>query len=219
MKTFIITASMVCFFATVANCETINPYPREIIDKQVAEEWNFEDNDTNGWGADSDCRLSFGKSLLSVEYGDNDPHFSTPEVTIKGPVLVELRARNKSPGNGQFFWSTTDLGESAGRSARVELINDGKYHNYSVKLSVDGTMKKLRFDPSVSAGNIDIDWMRLTSLTYHPLEIIEVKTFPDKIIATVTNHSDNSVPFSFENKKHIIAGEKTLQLQKVLKSK
>ena len=147
-----------CFFVLIANSETINPFPCENIDRQVANEWNFDDDNTNDWGADSDCIFSFKNNNLSVTFGDSDPHFSTPDVKIREPVLVEFRTKSKAPGNGQFFWSTTELGKNARRS-----------------------------------GNIDIDWMCLTSLTYHPLEIIETKTLSDKTIAIITNHSEKSV--------------------------
>lgn len=218
-----------CLFSVMANCKTINPFPREIIDKKVEAEWTF-DKDIKGWRAASDCSLSHKRGRLSAVFGDKDPYFYFPEVEVKGPVLVEFRARNKSKGGGQFYWGTSDFNSYAPeRLANIPLICDGKYHNYSIELPVEGTMTKLRFDPSSCAGKMEIDWMRLTSLTYHPLEIIKVQILSgskaglpglliNKIAATVTNHSEKPISFSFENKKYTIPGGKAIQSKEKFKA-
>ena len=224
--------------------ETPNPYPRQIIGRELVANWTFDKpSDTNGWRSRVDTELSYTNGILKIEIMRGDPAFYLPDIRMegrcpqrpnscaknkvagdgdppanqiaKGPFLLEARIKSAASGEGQFFWTTTiSSNQNSEKSETVPIFHDGNWHDYAVELPVNGTMMQLRFDPAFWNGKMEIDNLKLTRLIYHPVEILKVKTGENFVEAIVTNHSEKSINFYFEGKKINLEKGKTKIIKK-----
>ncbi|MCK4983039.1 MAG: hypothetical protein KAS17_08960, partial [Victivallaceae bacterium] len=66
--------------------ETPNPYPRQIIGRELVANWTFDKpSDTNGWRARVDTKLSYTNGVLKIDILRGDPAFYLPDISAEGP--------------------------------------------------------------------------------------------------------------------------------------
>lgn len=164
------------------------PFPREKIEERPVAAWEFEGED--GWKALHDVVVRPAGGTLVVESLGDDPYLQGPPVRLPGPLLVRLRWKSRGAGSGEIFWSTEKSpGMSQDRSARFEMPHDGTWQVGEVLLDTAETITRLRLDPGNAPGRIEIDWIRLSSLRYHPLEIVRVAQEGAALRVTVRDHA------------------------------
>jgi len=210
--------SICVFIALVAALEA-RAEKSDIIVGAALRQWTF-DSGLTGWEALHHCKISAADGAMKIVSSGNDPYL-TVRLEAPGPVLViKLRARSNAAGAGQFFWSTDKQGGFAeARSKRFEMIHDGKWHEYTLLIRVDGTMKALRFDPAGAIGTIEIDSFSIHHGRTHPLEIERTETRKGSVILHVRNVSTGPVSFDVSEKTHTVAGGKTIAVTQKLRGK
>ncbi|MBC8374098.1 MAG: hypothetical protein H8E53_10920, partial [Planctomycetes bacterium] len=209
----------VCIFLVLGAALGTGAEKPDIIVGAVLQQWKF-DSGLTGWEAVHHCKISAAGGAMKIVSSGNDPYLSV-RLEAPGPALViKLRARSNAGGAGQFFWSTGRQGGFAeARSKRFEMIHDGKWHEYTLHIRVDGTMKSLRFDPAGAAGTIEIDSLAVHRARTHPLEIERIETRKDSVILHVRNVSPSPVTFDISEKTHTVAGGKTISVTRKLSGK
>ena len=159
------------FLAPSPDDPQINPIPPAMIPAGTAR-WDF-DQGPEGWAAEHQCRLSVAGGVLKVECAGTDPYFHRNVDVPGGKLAVGLRARSKTSGPGQIFWtSTASPGRRPELAPQFTMIHDGQWHEYQVVLDVPGRLTDVRIDPGTSAGAVEIDWIALRRP--HPLAIERV---------------------------------------------
>ena len=201
---------MVC--ARCVAAQTINPYPRELIAVEPLAEWNFAHN-AQGWTAGHEATVAAQDGVLHIQSTGNDPYLFSPAVQGTGPVSVSLRMRSQTDGPGQIFWSTTDApGCDEGRSAHFPLVHDNAWHEYTVALAVRGSLKRLRLDPGIAPGWIEIAWIRVQQQNWHPLELEQLTVSGCDIVARLRNHGPEPVDFAAGTNHFTLAGNATMSV-------
>ncbi|MDH7570714.1 MAG: sulfatase-like hydrolase/transferase, partial [Armatimonadota bacterium] len=116
------------------------------------------------WSASRDAGVRLEGGLLVIESTGSDPFVHTSDVpALTGEVTVELRLRSAATGMGQVFWGAKGVLPLffRERSVPLKVEHDGAWHEYTVKLPVQGEMTAFRLDPAAGPGRIEIDWIRL----------------------------------------------------------
>ena len=117
-----------------------------------------------GWTPSRHCTLSAERGTLRVTCTGGDPYLVTGRLpATAGPITVTLRIRSAARGAGQLFWTTETAGNfHRSRAVAIELKHDGAWHDYTVKLPVDGKIRSFRLDPATAPGLVEIDTLALT---------------------------------------------------------
>jgi len=209
----------VCVFLALCVTPPARGEKPDIIVGAALKQWKF-DSGLTGWEAVHHCKISAADGAMKIESSGNDPYL-TVRLDAAGPVLViKLRARSNAGGAGQFFWATDKRGGFVeARSKRFEMIHDGKWHEYTLLIRVDGTMKSLRFDPAGATGTIDIDSLAIHHGRTHPLEVESTETRKDSVILHVRNVSAGPVSFKHSEDTHTVAAGKTISIKQKLRGK
>ena len=192
-----------------AFAEDVNPYPREALMLDKCHEWSF-DGSTQGWGNVHDCTLRPGPSVLAVTSASGDPYFHSGPIPagIDGPLIARLRLKSQSDGPGKFFWATQQSPQwSEKQSVSFEIIHDGQWHEYDVRLDMQGTLARLRIDPSTAAGEAEFDWIELYPFQWHPLEIESLQSTQRSIKLHLRNHSAEPMAVSCDGRSFNLAAE------------
>ena len=116
-----------------------------------------------GWTPSRQCTLSAGKGTLQITSTGGDPYIHSNRVpSVAGPITVKLRMKSTARGRGQFFWATANATNfHRSRAVPLEMIHDGKWHEYTVELPIDGKLRAVRLDPVTARGEVEIDYIRL----------------------------------------------------------
>jgi hypothetical protein len=147
------------------------PFPREKIEERRVAAWEFEGED--GWRAVHDAAARAAAGSLVIQSTGGDPYLEGPPFAAAGPLLVRLRAKSSGAGPGEFFWATDKApGMSPDRSVRFEMAHDGGWHEYEAALDEAGTVTRLRLDPGMGPGRIEVDWIRVFGVRFHPVEVL-----------------------------------------------
>lgn len=176
---------LVAFLAAASEGEApIDPIPPVLVPAGVPR-WDFADG-TEGWHAQNQCRLSAAAGVLRVECSGSDPYFHRDLDVPGGQIAVRLRARSKTEGAGQVFWTSTDVRQrQPDKAPSFAMIHDGQWHEYQVTLDVQGRLTNLRIDPGTAPGAVEIDWIEL--LRPHPLSMTRVDLGPAGVRFEVAN--------------------------------
>jgi hypothetical protein len=171
----------------------IQAYPRVVVGNDLRKRWEFK-NSAAGWRNLQRCRLKSGDEYLAVVVKGSDPYFGVPDLLTDGVTQMRMRLRSRGTGGGQMFWGTEhepDLSED--RSSRFDLIHDNEWHEYEVKLRVEGVMTLLRFDPGIDVGEVDLAWIELRREVFHPVEHRWIENENGKVTSRIVNHSTHEV--------------------------
>ena len=115
----------------------------------------------SGWMPSKDCSLEMRGGEFVVTSTGIDPYLVALQAgdlsKAKGPFTVELLMALKSKGRAQIYWSPPENAHafSAGSVATFDVLHDGEWHVYSVKLDTTA-LGGLRIDPSTAPGEIRI---------------------------------------------------------------
>jgi hypothetical protein len=151
---------------------------------------------------------------LIVTSSESDPQVYLKNISIAGPVKIHLRTKSKSRGALQFFWATeSSPSPTADKMVALNILPDGKWHEYSVEIPEKDKIKMLRLDPYAAEGEIEIDWIKIDEIKYHPLEIVQVLQSKDFVEAVVTNHSNKKILFKSAGKSFTIHPAAQLKLK------
>jgi len=196
-----------------ADAPPINPFPRPVV-VETAGHWTF-DQGAEGWSAQNECTLETGGGVLCVRSTGNDPYFHRALDVPGGEFNLVLKARGRTAGHGSIFW-TTDRSPVRGNDklAHFEMIHDGAWHEYRVRLRAPGKLTDLRIDPGTAPGEVEIAEIRLVRETLHPLEIEPVEVAEGCVRFTVRNHGEQAQTFSADGEKHTIEGAGTLAVDR-----
>ncbi len=191
----------------------INPFPRARLPEQSIVRWEF-DRDTEGWAAQNQCTLAAGGGLLKVHCTGNDPFMHRPAQLPGGDVVLKLKVRSRTGGNGQLFWTTDQSpGRGEDKTRHFGLRHDGRWHEYAVPFAALGTITDLRLDPGSAPGEFEIDWIELRRVAWHPLSIERAETEGGRVRFVVENHEAEPLEITALGKTYSIAGKSTLPVE------
>ena len=207
---------LLCFWIVSATCclslgaaERVQPFPREPLAAKRALIWTFDSN-SEGWTAQHECNFERADGVLRVRSQGNDPYLISNRLksAVEGPLIARLRMKSSTSGSGQFFWVTRESPQWGERqSQHFQLIHDGEWHEYEVRLDVAGTLLHLRLDPGTDKGVLEIDSIELGSFRLHPLEIEQVETTSQEIRVGLRNHSDQDRRVSIASESVVLPAE------------
>ncbi|MCL5270993.1 MAG: sulfatase [bacterium] len=133
----------------------------------MLEDWDFSKiaQFVNGWVIPKSCSANREAGCLRVEIAGGDPGLDSPPIMRFGPLLARLRVRTEGAGKGRLLWAEESTGYSfsAARQVELDLVHDGRWHEYETPLPVssDAKLIQLRFVPGTGPGVVEIDWIRL----------------------------------------------------------
>lgn len=115
-----------------------------------------------GWRAAHDAAWKRGPDGFVLRCAANDPQIVAElQPARPGPFRVEFRMRSSGKGPAMLYWSGGQP-FARQRSVTVPLRHDGRWNNYSAEVPAKGQVKSLRLDPCSAAGEIGIDFVRLS---------------------------------------------------------
>ena len=190
----------------------IDPVPRPILTESL-KLWTFDEGD-EGWRAEHDCGASADAGRLRVRSDGDDPYLHCPVDLPGGELLLRIKARSQTGGGGEIFWTSTAAPRrSPKQAARFELVHDGRWREYAVRLSVPGNLTDLRLDPGAAPGTFEIESIELLRAEPHPITIEQIEVLPDRIKYAVRNHRAGPLKFSIGDKTNTVDGGATLQME------
>lgn len=183
-----------CVSATVAfePLELPNPFPRHVAMGESLQSWNFFDS-TSGWRAANQCQLSVADNALHVQCTGHDPYLIADLKLPGGLLVLRLRGKCSTAGDGQLFWSTDrQPGFAEGNSRHFELNHDGGSHEYYVPFEVMGELRALRLDPGTAAGSVVLNWLAVHRGVREAVEIAAISQQEQTATVYLKNHSDQA---------------------------
>ena len=192
--------------------EPVNPYPRQLFVEAKVHEWGF-DKGVAGWRAVHHSSVAPANGAMRIRSTGDDPYVSCPiDLPASELFVVKLRARFRTAGDAQFFWSTDkNRGTAAQRSSQFAVVQDGTWREYTANLLVNGRLTGLRLDPGSGPGEADVDWIRIHRARRHPLEITRVESRAGSVTAHVKNHSGEPLSFTVGGRKQTAVAGETLK--------
>jgi hypothetical protein len=174
----------------------INPSPQTVLTETLGE-WNFDAGDAEGWVAEQHCKITADAGLLKIDVTDEDPYMHRNVDVAGGQMLLSLKARSRNSGAGSVYWITRESprrGED--KVSSFPLTHDGQWHEYSVPFFAPGHLTDVRIDPGFTAGEFEIDWIRLVRQRHHPLVVEAVQVVDRQVRFSVRNQGPSRVEFS-----------------------
>ncbi|HJN09282.1 MAG TPA: hypothetical protein QF564_11370 [Pirellulaceae bacterium] len=211
------TLQMVFLFlasTAVAADVPINPVSREVRSETLAE-WTF-DGRNQGWKAQHDCTLSTAGGELRIRSLGDDPYLHCKVDLPGGQMVLRIRAKCQTAGNGGVYWETDKSSWDENKSSQFRLKHDGQWREYDARFSVSGQLTHLRIDPGTAPGQFEIDWIELVHEKLHPLTIVGVVPTDDHIRFKVKNDNPEPVKFSVFDEPYEIDGHATLVIDRPL---
>ena len=119
--------------------------------------WSFKEN-TSGWSAVKDCKLTVADGVLRIQCTGNDPHMVAAVQVKSGWHRLTLRARFRGRLNGQLFWGTeAESGFSEARSEVFQFRAGGdSWADYHIFFHTDSDLVQLRLDPGNRRGRVEL---------------------------------------------------------------
>jgi hypothetical protein len=133
----------------------IGDAPMVVDRRDIASLPYFSEN--SGWRSlHGDEPQIVGGKVRMVSKGE-DPALEIPLPPTPEPLEVRWRMSTRAGGPAEVFWgSEQSPGFAANRSARVNTVADGQWHDYVVRVNTRETLNALRLDPSIGPGEIRI---------------------------------------------------------------
>ncbi len=192
--------------------ELPNPYPRAVFVGEPLLRWDFA-ADTEGWRAVNQCELAARDGLLTIRSSGIDPYLAAPAIASGNEFIVRLRMKSQTDGAGQIFWSSTKhAGTAAERVVTFRMTHDGQWHEYDVRLVIDGDLTALRLDPGMAPGEVQIDWIAVHRGGMHPLELAAVEQTAGAVNVRLKNHGDRTLDVTVNGSPHTLAASSDLEI-------
>jgi len=138
---------------------SLNP---ENIDLSAAREvvrWDFrKDEDNAKWTTWHNLKTANrdGKAYLVATGADPQLVTELPRA-MSGSLAIELRARPAKGATAQFFWASPNGGFNANQQTGRQLNPADQINSYLFRIGDNQPLKKLRFDPFSSQGEMEIE--------------------------------------------------------------
>jgi len=182
-----------------------NPHPRAVLVGEQLLRWDFAAG-AEGWRAVNQCELAAKDGFLTVRSSGIDPYLAASAAASGNEFVVRLRMKSQTDGAGQVFWSSTKHpGTVAERVVTFRMTHDGQWHEYDVRMVIDGDLTALRLDPGTAAGEVQIDWIAVHRGGMHPLEIMAVEQTGGAVNVRLKNHSDQRIEATLNGASHALA--------------
>ncbi|MCX6654161.1 MAG: hypothetical protein NTY03_03460 [Candidatus Bathyarchaeota archaeon] len=185
----------------------------------VAYEFN-KDGDLEGWGGTHSVTplKVLGGTLQCIVTGD-DPYFESPHFfwvnATENPVVL-ICLKTVKPGMCQIYWDTDtepNMDEEKMRVFWSGEANEWKIYvlNMAGHSKWMGGITQLRIDPPESAGKVEIDFVRICSVTEIPA-ILSIDSFSanDNVVPT------SGKPFNVTARITNTGSQSTLNIQAML---
>lgn len=140
-----------------------------------AKDWNFNTNgNLEGWtnGNQVSSMTVSGGSLNMTSTG-TDPYVYAPDnLGIASPstyryLRIRLQNSTSSSYGEIYFITTSDTAWNSTKQMLIPIVPNSGYRDYVVDLGTNtswtGTIKQVRLDPSLSSGDVNVDYFRLTN--------------------------------------------------------
>jgi hypothetical protein len=205
--------------STRASDQEIKPNPRGAIETDKVLEWTFKTN-AAGWTAAHDCSLAIVGGVLRIQSSGEDPYLYGPPIEMDGPVIARVRLKCAAGGNGQVFWTTEKAPNfDEDHSRHFHLIHDHQWHDYTIALAEEGTIRQLRLDPAEAPGMIEIESFQLLRATFHPLEIQSVHTDGPNVTVRLKNYSTKPISFTMDGRPFTLGASVTGEFSEIVPDK
>ena len=118
-----------------------------------------------GWQPLGTSTLALQDETIVINSTGGDPHLSyaLTKPVVDGQCTLLFRLSSTSKGNGQIFWQEQGVSPAfhRDRSKPLNVVHDGKEHEYSVSISAANTVMAVRIDPSAGPGTMKLFDVRL----------------------------------------------------------
>jgi hypothetical protein len=199
---------------TAAPEPQLDPTPPVVVRQPLAA-WSF-DRGPDGWQAEAHCTLAAEDGRLAIQVTEFDPYIHHAVHIPGGTLLLEVRARSRTTGPLEAFW-TTDRSPQRDESKHVvvPLIHDGQWHDYQLRLAVSGTMTDLRIDPGDTVGLFEIASIRLVRKDPFPLAIEAIQQSGDlpEVRFQLRNRLARPLEFAAQGVQRSLAAEGSVELR------
>jgi hypothetical protein len=128
-------------------------------------EWNFDGNSTEGWKAVKKCSLSARDGKLAVSSQGYSASLETLlNLTEPGTYVMQMKVRERGIKKGAcvLFWKNGTQKQYANpQRIQFALPHDEDENIVAALFRVGKPVESLRFDPAMTAGELEFDWMRI----------------------------------------------------------
>jgi hypothetical protein len=139
----------------------------------AAKDWNFNTNgDFEGWSLKQQVSGAVSGGSMNITSSGNDPFLWSPSnLGIAQPSLhrvVRFRMKNGTSNmDGKvYFITATDTTWNESKSVPFRTLTNSDYTEYAVDMGENpnwtGTISRIRFDPVMDVGEIELDYIRIT---------------------------------------------------------
>ncbi len=125
----------------------------------------FRDDVTaSGWNVHKHAYASVQGGTLVLDCFGIDPYLVNDDVPAQaGEMNVSYCYRSTAGPVGQLYWKTRDNDDFRQQKIDHPLQNDGAWHEVDVPFRAGSPLTVLRFDPTNNKGEVDVQWLRLSS--------------------------------------------------------
>lgn len=134
--------------------------------------WDFDGTTTQGWTAINNCTLTQEGSngRIKIAVSGTDPHCNSSgglAINTDNCKYMSIRMMTNGGSDAQFFWQGSAGGWHGDRHVDWNVVPDGRWHVYTVKLpaSWTGTVTQVRLDPvgtgAANGQTVYVDWLRV----------------------------------------------------------
>lgn len=120
---------------------------------------NYEGNVADAWFGSDDTKISVSDKVLKVSSTGADPSLETaytPNVSDH-TFYFTFEMKSNSEGEGEISWKLgAEEDYSNENKTDFSPIDDSQWHEYKVKMPLNGRLNTLRIEPSEKAGDIEI---------------------------------------------------------------
>lgn len=138
----------------------------------VEHAWHFNEN-TEGWDiANGVSGFGYSNGSIGGTIINNDPHivssdYLNKDITNAKKLMIRLKNSTNSDMAQIYFTTNSSTVFAENKRVNFEIVPNSEYTDYIIDMGVnsnwDGTLKRLRVDPStsVSSGAFEIDFIRI----------------------------------------------------------
>lgn len=130
----------------------------------LVKKWTFDDHTTDNWSVLKKCTLSVSNGVLTVHsQGYAASIESSLALTNAATYVMQMKMRERDIKKGacSFFWENDGQIYEKTRRIQFAFPHDENEHIVSVLFRVKTQVDSIRFDPAVTAGEVDFDWIRI----------------------------------------------------------
>lgn len=208
----VIIGLAILFAAASNQAEDVDPNPPPWVLGRQLHRWSFQ-NDLVGWAAAHDCQVLAEQGAMKIVATGTDPYLVArlPQ-PVPGPMIVRIKARSTTSGSGQVFW-TSDRKPRWGQdeSTQFDMTHDGQWHQYQVRLEVQGALDRLRLDPGSAPGKTEVASIELQEAYPYPLVIERMETTSHQVRLVLHNRGTRPLEVVAAGQTFAILPDRTIE--------